>query len=68
MFGPEGAVVRLRAIVCQIAVDDEVGNVLHQLTTPGQHRPGEQKQQRDGDEATHAPETTRPKVLLQIPP
>lgn len=49
----EGAVVRLRAVVRQIAVDDEVGNVLDQLATPRQHSPGEEKQQRDGDEATH---------------
>ena len=38
MFGPEGAVVGLRAVVCQIAVNDEMSDVLHQLTAPRQHR------------------------------
>ena len=38
MFGPEGAVVGLRAVVCQIAVNDEMSDVLHQLAAPRQHR------------------------------
>lgn len=53
MLGSEGAVLRFRAVVCQIAMDDKMGDVFDQLATPRQHRPGEQKQQHDGDEATH---------------